>query len=194
MGSQPVSLPCLTPPLHPSILLPPALVSLPWLIPFRPLSPLLTPLSPLAPRLCVALAQRGRRRHTDGHADGHWAMQGCLPTPAPCWHRARARRPHCAHAHSLTLKHRCASDAELSLSIYWTFPHIDLQGICTCKYSHEWLYMLMHLHVTSFFFFFKKRFLPPTLCCSACHSQMFTRLSPTVPQHVLSRHFFVHIR
>lgn len=57
----------------------------------------LFPLAP-TPRLCAALARIGRRRHTDGRADGQRAMQGCLPTPAPCWHGAWAW----LHAHTNT--------------------------------------------------------------------------------------------
>lgn len=69
----------------------------------------------------------------------------------------------------------------------------DTRGGCTCRYSHGPLYMLMHKHACVFSRAKKKkreRRRPPTLRCSACQSQMFTRLSPTALQHVLPRNVF----
>lgn len=187
MGSLP------TPP--PPYITPPSYYPLPsslshgW-FPLGPSHPFPPPSHPLALRLCVALAQRGRRRHTDGHADGQRAMQGCLSTPAPCWHRARARRPRSAHTntHTLTNTQMCIWCRIISLNLL-NFPTYRLS--CTGS-THVQTLPRAALHATAHACYSslkKNAVSPPTLCHSACQSQMFTRLSPTVPQHVLSRIF-----
>lgn len=135
----------------PAVPLPPALFFLPWLIPFRPLSP---------PHLCVALARRGRRRHTDGHADGQRATQGCLPTPAP---PGTGFDP---PSHT----HRCAV---IPLNVL-TFPRIEEPGGCMQMQT------AIDVRVA-----IKGARPPPTRRRSACQSQMFPRLSAAEPQHVL---------
>lgn len=107
MGNLPAAPP---PPTHTSILPPPALLALPWLIPFRPPSHL-----PPPPSLTPWLPGSVWRWHGEGAGGTQTATQmgngqrkGCLPTPAPCWHGAQARRRRRAQ------KHRCASSAELS--------------------------------------------------------------------------------
>ena len=184
MGSQPAAPPC------PSILLPPALLSLPWLIPFRPSSP---PSHPPAPRLCVALAQRGRRRHTDGHADGQRGNAGLPPHTcsllAQGLGQAATQHTHThTHTHTNTHTHRCASNTELSLSIYWTsFPHIDTQtgaaradpptrrSTCWCTrtcFNKRPAFSLLHA------------------AAQPVSHRCLHALSPTAPQHVLSTNLF----
>lgn len=162
MGTQPA-----TP--HPSIFLPPALLS-PMV---DSLQTPLTPSHPLAPQLCLALAQRWRRRHTDGDTDGQLAMQGCLPTPAPYWHRVRARRPHCVHVHTNTDVHLTRN----YLSQFIEHHHIQTRRKHVCAST---IHAIAAIHTdalacdNSFYFYKHECCLPPTLCCLACQSQMFT--------------------
>lgn len=143
----------------------------------------LPPPSPtLAFQLCLALAQRGRRRHTDGHTDGQRATQGCLPTPAPCWHRAWARQ---LHTHTLTHTQMCIliqNYPSIKLSHIYTC-RVDVRAdtrCCTCCYVYMWGIFLRHTvslpHTAA---------LPVTHRCLRAYLQLLLNMcSPDISVHI----------
>lgn len=88
------------------------------------------------------------------------------------------------HTHTDTHTHRCAFDSELSL--YQTFPHIDLQGGCTWKYSVK---LLIRLYVRHFFRHAVSlphtAALPVTHRCLRAYLQLFLNMcSPDISVHI----------